>query len=879
MIWKIPSKKKKKLNFRWKNIKKSRGGFEKIYGRYCRSGRSSEESNDPEPKKRERNGCSNGKNIDDNEANCAKHQKMMRERAMRIEDLEEELEAEKKYRSQTEQHRRNLQQELDDLKLKLDEAGDHSVIQAEFNRKRESDIQSMRKDLEEAKIKQEVALAVARKKYDQALCGLRDECDNHLQSRTKLEKDKIDLENSLRGAVAQVERGRIDKANLERELKRDRSTLIEFKTKLDEANRYAFDFEQIKNRQEKDKNDLLRRLEDAENQIGQMNTQRLSLMNQLEDAKRLAAYDIKERSNIMSKYKQMEREHDNMRSHLDDEVQAKQELQRQIAQLNEQIQSWRSKYDNHTVPMIEDMENAKMKLQLRLAEAQDTIEGLNSHCINLEKSKQRVTMELEDLQAQYEVSSTKCRQLEKASNNFDKAVEEWKRKVEELQGCLNQSEKENRIYHAELASVKQYNSQLQNDNSKANFEIKRLGEEIKELLSQIGDGGRTFRELQNQKRQMVLERDELQATLQEAESALESEENKLSSSKLENEKLKSDMESRIRDKEDEFEDSKKYFLRLIASLEASFVAEQKTKGELQRLKKRLEADIRELEMALDHSNHTNNELHRNFKRTMVQNSEIQKLLEEEKNAKEEVREKLFVNERRTNSLQNELEKCKTFMEQNDRTQRQLEMEMKDIKGELHSESIRYNSLSQVKRKLEAEILSLRAELVDCNHCIKDSEMKYRQAIIDTMTLSEDLKNMVDRVNKEESLRRGLEVQLKENVIHLEEVEANLDTEERLRIDAIKDKRKSERKVKDYEVQLEEKERSCHRFNDMILPLHGKIRLLKQQIEEAEEIAALNLAKFKKAIGEAEDSEKRAFIAEQAITKLRAKSAVPGGLYY
>jgi hypothetical protein len=41
-----------------------------------------------------------------------------------------------------------------------------------------------------------------------------------------------------------------------------------------------------------------------------------------------------------------------------------------------------------------------MKLQARLAEAEDTIEGLNSRCTNLEKVKQKLATEVEDMQLQ-----------------------------------------------------------------------------------------------------------------------------------------------------------------------------------------------------------------------------------------------------------------------------------------------------------------------------------------------------------------------------------------------------------------------------------------------------------------------------------------------
>lgn len=44
-----------------------------------------------------------------------------------------------------------------------------------------------------------------------------------------------------------------------------------------------------------------------------------------------------------------------------------------------------------------------------------------------------------------------------------------------------------------------------------------------------------------------------------------------------------------------------------------------------------------------------------------------------------------------------------------------------------------------------------------------------------------------------------------------------------------------------------------------------------QVEEAEEIAAINLAKFRKVQHDLEDSEERVDMAEQALQKLRTKN--------
>ena len=57
---------------------------------------------------------------------------------------------------------------------------------------------------------------------------------------------------------------------------------------------------------------------------------------------------------------------------------------------------------------------------------------------------------------------------------------------------------------------------------------------------------------------------------------------------------------------------------------------------------------------------------------------------------------------------------------------------------------------------------------------------------------------------------------------------------------------------------------------LIDQLQGKIRSYKKQIEEAEEIAALNLAKYRQAQGQLAESEERADLNEQALAKFKAR---------
>ena len=85
-----------------------------------------------------------------------------------------------------------------------------------------------------------------------------------------------------------------------------------------------------------------------------------------------------------------------------------------------------------------------MKLQARLAEAEDTIGGLSNRCTSLEKLRQKLNGEIEDLQIQVDSSNQSAVMLEKKAKNFDKIVGEWKLKVEDLSQQLDDSQQQNR---------------------------------------------------------------------------------------------------------------------------------------------------------------------------------------------------------------------------------------------------------------------------------------------------------------------------------------------------------------------------------------------------------------------------------------------------
>ena len=153
-----------------------------------------------------------------------------------------------------------------------------------------------------------------------------------------------------------------------------------------------------------------------------------------------------------------------------------------------------------------------------------------------------------------------------------KVVGEWKAKAEDLHAELDACHSECRNFSAETfrlkAALDETNEQLdivRRENKVFgdplsliinNQHFQNLADEIKDLLDQLGDGGRSIHELDKQRRRLETEKEELQSGLEEAEGALEAEENKVLRAALELGQTKQEIDRRIAEKEEEFNNTR-----------------------------------------------------------------------------------------------------------------------------------------------------------------------------------------------------------------------------------------------------------------------------------------------------------------------------------
>merc|ERR1711963_37863 len=406
--------------------------------------------------------------------------------------------------------------------------------------------------------------------------------------KAKAEKDKAGMERDLQEARAGLDEVMRERANHERNGKLTQGLIVEAHQKLDEMARALNEADSSRKKLQVENQDLTRQIEETEAAIAALGKNKISLTTQLEDTKRLGDSEARDRAALLAKFKNMNTELENLKERIEEESQKKSDALKALSKAQAEIQLWRSKFETEALGRIDELDSSRQKLSARLQEAEETIETLNQKVASTEKTKHRLETELEDLQLEYERVHAAAIITEKRGRNFDKVIGEWKAKVDDLTAEIEASQKECRNYNSELFRLKAAWDETTEQLDVVKRENKNLADEIKDLLDQLGDGGRSIHELDKQRRRLEVEKEELQAALEEAEAALEQEENKVLRATLELGQTRQEIDRKISEKVEEFENSRKNHQRAMDSLQASLDGENKAKTEALRIKKKLQ---------------------------------------------------------------------------------------------------------------------------------------------------------------------------------------------------------------------------------------------------------------------------------------------------
>merc|ERR1719277_440014 len=831
--------------------------------------------------------------LEDEQSLVSKVQKSIREFQGRIEQMEEELEAERQARAKAERQRSDLAREAENLNERLNEACGATAAQVELNKKRDAEVGKLRKDVEEAHIQREATTASMKKKQQDAVMEMNEQIEQLTKMKSKVEQDKIKILAEIADVRAATDEVNRSKASAEKSYRNLMNNLNDLNKKVEESNLHLGDLEAFKRRLTAENADVLRQLQELQNNASLLTKTRAGLVSSLDEAKGVADHEAKERVSLLGKYRNLEHELDGLKQGHDEEVGAKENVMRTVTKAQGDADMWRQKYEIDGMAKAEELAMAQLKLQARLSESQNMIDQLSMKLSQLEKNKAKLQADAQEMTIQLDQAQILNANMEKKAKQCDRIVGEWKQKVDGLSMDLDGAQNETRSVSSELFKVKNAYDEALLQLEEVRRENKTISNEIKDILDQITEGGRSIHEIDKIRKRLEAEKMELEAALSEAEGALEQEENKVLRASLELTQVRQEIERRLAQKDEEFASTKKNFAKAIDGMQMELESETKGKVEALRMKKKLETDVVDLGVALEHANAANAESQRNIKRIQATIREIQAKYEEEVRAKSAAQDSLIGAERRVNANQNALEEARTLLEQSDRNRRMIEQELADTNETLSQQTCTNQAINGAKSKCEAEMNNLGHDLDEMTSEAKMSEDKAQRSMIDAARLAEELRAEQETAMMLERDKKLLEAQVKDAQARMDEaeqtalkggkkaiskmetrireLESELDAENRRLGDAQKNLRKSERHVKELTYTQDEDRKNNERMQGLIDQLQGKIKSYKKQIEEAEEIAALNLAKYRQVQGNLQSSGERADLHEQALAKMKASS--------
>ena len=113
--------------------------------------------------------------------------------------------------------------------------------------------------------------------------------------------------------------------------------------------------------------------------------------------------EIRMRTKLQGEVRNLQGDVDQQRDNLEEEQEARADLQRMLTKANNEANTWRQKFQSGEGGVrSEEMDDLKRKMNAKLAETESNLEASHAKCISLEKTRNRLQNELEDVMVEVE---------------------------------------------------------------------------------------------------------------------------------------------------------------------------------------------------------------------------------------------------------------------------------------------------------------------------------------------------------------------------------------------------------------------------------------------------------------------------------------------
>ncbi|XP_075296773.1 myosin-10 [Opisthocomus hoazin] len=800
--------------------------------------------------------------------------KVIRELQAQIAELQEDLESEKASRNKAEKQKRDLSEELEALKTELEDTLDTTAAQQELRTKREQEVAELKKAIEEETKNHEAQIQEIRQRHATALEELSEQLEQAKRFKANLEKNKQGLESDNKELACEVKVLQQVKAESEHKRKKLDAQVQELTARVTEVERIRVELAEKANKLQNELDNVSSLLEEADRKGIKFAKDAASLESQLQDTQELLQEETRQKLNLSSRIRQLEEEKNNLQEQQEEEEEARKNLEKQMLALQSQLADAKKKVDDD-LGTIEGLEENKKKL---LKDAESLSQRLEEKAMaydKLEKTKNRLQQELDDLMVDLDHQRQIVSNLEKKQKKFDQMLAEEKNISARYAEERDRAEAEAREKETKALSLARALEEALEAKEEFERQNKQLRADMEDLMSSKDDVGKNVHELEKSKRTLEQQVEEMRTQLEELEDELQATEDAKLRLEVNMQAMKAQFERDLQARDEQNEEKKRMLVKQVRELEAELEDERKQRALAVAAKKKMEMDMKDLEGQIEAANKARDEAIKQLRKLQAQMKDYQRELEEARASRDEIFAQSKESEKKLKGLEAEILQLQEEFAASERARRHAEQERDELADEIANSASGKSALLDEKRRLEARIAQLEEELEEEQSNMELLNERFRKTTLQVDTLNSELAGERSAAQKSENARQQLERQNKELKAKLQELEGSvkskfkatistleakivqleeqLEQEAKERAAANKLVRRTEKKLKEVFMQVEDERRHADQYKEQMEKANARMKQLKRQLEEAEEEATRANASRRKLQRELDDA--------------------------
>uniref|UniRef100_A0A8C9THD4 Myosin heavy chain 10 n=1 Tax=Scleropages formosus TaxID=113540 RepID=A0A8C9THD4_SCLFO len=781
--------------------------------------------------------------------------KQVRELQAQLAELQEDLESEKGARNKAEKLKRDLSEELEALKTELEDTLDTTAAQQELRTKREQEVAELKKAIDEETKNHEAQIQDMRQRHSAALEELAEQLEQNNNLLSTWAKLRIGRTFFVIELVNEVKSLQQAKAESEHKRKKLEGQLQELMARATEG--------------ERTKAELVDRTHKLQVSLSVTAISQLSYHFKFIYLE-LLQEETRQKLNLSSRIRQLEEEKNTLQEQQEEEEEARKNLEKQLSTSQAQVRSIQTLDDD--VGMMEGLEELKKKLQKDMECASQKLDEKAIAFDKMEKTKNRLQQELDDLLVDLDHQRQIVQNLEKKQKKFDQMLAEEKNISARYAEERDRAEAEAREKETKALSLARALEEALE--AKEEFERlnKQLRTEMEDLMSSKDDVGKNVHELEKSKRTLEQQVEEMRTQLEELEDELQATEDAKLRLEVNMQAMKAQFERDLQGRDEQNEEKKRMLVKQVREMEAELEDERKQRALAVAAKKKMEMDLKDLEAQIEAANKARDEAIKQLRKLQAQMKDYQRELEEARASRDEIFAQSKENEKKLKSLEAEILQLQEDLAASERGRRHAEQERDELADEIANSA---TALLDEKRRLEARIAQLEEELEEEQSNMELLNDRFRKTTMQVDTLNTELAGERSAAQKSENARQQLERQNKELKAKLQELEGTVKSKFKATIAALEAKiaqleeqleqeakeraaankvvRRTEKKLKEVIMQVEDERRHADQYKEQMEKANSRMKQLKRQLEEAEEEATRANASRRKLQRELEDA--------------------------